>query len=346
MKDRVARPIVIAVDAMSGDRGPEVVIKAAGATLEAHPNVRISLVGREPELAEHLDKLNSDVVSRITLHHATQVVAMDEHPRLALRSKKDSSMRRALQLVKDHEADACVSAGNTGALVAKARFVLKRMPGVDRPAIVATIPSRGGHTCMLDLGANTDCTASQLVQFAVMGGVIAEDVFELPEPRIGLLNIGEESIKGTNVIREAAKALESTSVNYIGYVEGHDIFTGRVDVVVSDGFTGNIALKTIEGAYGEILNVLREEFTRGPARKAMALASKPIINSLRARLDPRRYNGASLVGLRGIVIKSHGNADEIALTNAINLAVLESEKGVPSQVGERLARLQTELGVC
>ena len=343
MTVRSPRPVVIAVDAMSGDRGPDVVIQAARETLESHPDAQIILAGREDQLADCLRAEESDISARITIEHASEVVTMDDNPREALRKKKNSSMRRVLELVRDKRASACVSAGNTGALVAKSRFILKRMPGVDRPAIVSTIPSRGGHTCMLDLGANMDCTAAQLTQFAVMGAVIAEDVFGLPTPRVGLLNIGEETIKGTDVIREAGELLGGTSLNYIGYVEGHDIFSGRVDVVVSDGFTGNIALKTIEGAYGEILNVLREEFTRGPARRAMALASKPIIDSLRARLDPRRYNGASLVGLRGIVIKSHGNADELALGNALNLAVLESEKGVPSQIGVRLAKLQAEL---
>lgn len=343
MSVRNSRPIVIAVDAMSGDRGPSVVVSAACQVLKRHPEVSIILTGLEDQLRDCLSGQKSVATNRISIHHATQIVAMNESPQDALRKKKDSSMRRALELVKDGQAHACVSAGNTGALVAKSRFVLKRTPGVDRPAIVSSIPARGGHTCMLDLGANTDCTANQLVQFAIMGSVIAEDLFELPAPRVGLLNIGEETIKGTEVIREAGRQLGELDFNYVGFVEGHDIFSGRVDVVVSDGFTGNIALKTIEGAYGEILNVLREEFTRGPARRLMALTSRPIINSLRRRMDPRRYNGASLVGLRGIVIKSHGNADEIALGNAMDTAILESEKGVTSQIGDRLAKLLPNL---
>jgi len=333
------RPVTIAVDAMSGDRGPDVVVRAACTALERHPDLEIMLVGPEDQLGECLRNNDAEASPRLTVSHATEVVAMDESPREALRKKKDSSMRRALELVKEEHADACVSAGNTGALVAKSRFVLKTMPGISRPAIVSAIPARGGHTCMLDLGANTDCTSDQLLQFAVMGSVIAEDLFGLSAPRVGLLNIGVEIIKGTEVIQEAGRLIANTALNYIGFVEGHDIFSGRVDVVVADGFIGNVALKTSEGAYAEILDILREEFTRGPARRAMALATRPILNTLRERLDPRRYNGASLVGLRGVVIKSHGNADEMALGNALDLAVLESQKGVPGQIGQRLAQL-------
>jgi glycerol-3-phosphate acyltransferase PlsX len=345
MSIRKLRPTVIAVDAMSGDRGPDVVVAAACRAVERHPDVTITLTGPAEQLNDCLSANGLGDSSRIAIVHASEVVAMNDNPRDALRKKKDSSMRRALELVRDGHADACVSAGNTGALVAKARFILKRVPGVERPAIASTIPARGGHTCMLDLGANTDCTANQLVQFAVMGSVIAEDLFGLESPRVGLLNIGEEAIKGTEVVRDAGDLLGDLDLNYIGYVEGHDIFSGRVDVVVSDGFAGNIALKTIEGAYTEILDVLREESTRGPARRAMALASKPIFNSLRSRMDPRRYNGASLVGLRGIVIKSHGNADEFALGNALDTAVIESVKGVPGQVSNRLAALFPDLEI-
>ncbi|MBT8136648.1 MAG: phosphate acyltransferase PlsX [Gammaproteobacteria bacterium] len=325
------RPVVIAVDAMSGDRGPDVVVKAAQAALQRHSHVSIVLTGPEPVLAALLGEIDLPR-GRVSIEPAAEVVAMDDSPARALRGKKNSSMRRALELVKAGTADACVSAGNTGALVAKSRYVLKTMPGIDRPAIVSVIPARAGHTCMLDLGANPDCSATHLLQFAVMGSVIAGDIFEIDSPRVGLLNIGVESIKGTEVIQKAGELLQGSTLNYIGYVEGNDIFSGRADVVVSDGFTGNVALKTIEGAYREILTVLREEFASDPSAHSRLAA-------LGARLDPRRYNGASLVGLRGVVIKSHGNADEFALANAIDLAMLESEKGVPDQIGEQLAQM-------
>lgn len=332
MPVRSQRPVVIAIDAMSGDRGPGVAVKAALAALQRHADVDIVLTGPEAVLADTLRACDAPATDRIRIEAASEVVAMDDSPARALRRKKNSSMRRALDLVKDETAHACVSAGNTGALVAKSRYVLRTMPGIDRPAIVSTIPARGGHTCMLDLGANTDCSAEHLLQFAVMGSVIAEDIFELDSARVGLLNIGVETIKGTEVIQQAAELLQASNLNYIGFVEGNDIFSGRADVVVSDGFTGNVALKTIEGAYGEILAVLREEFAGDPAAHARLAA-------LGARLDPRRYNGASLVGLRGVVIKSHGNADEFALANAVDLAVLESQKGVPEQIGKRMAQL-------
>ncbi len=318
---------VIAVDAMSGDRGSEVTTTAAIEALARHPDISIVLTGPEDRLGPFVRDAGNGRLSLVT---ADEVVAMNESPRDALRKKKDSSMRRALELVRDGAADACVSAGNTGALVATSRFVLKTMAGIDRPAIVSTIPARGGHTCMLDLGANTGCTANRLLQYAIMGSVIAEDLYEIGNPRVGLLNIGEESFKGTDAIREAATLLEESQLNYIGYVEGHDVFSGRVDVVVSDGFTGNVALKTMEGAFREVLSILSEDVPD---------LGRPVLEALHHRLDPRRYNGASLVGLRGIVIKSHGNADTVAFGNAIDMAVLESEKGVPAQIADRVALL-------
>lgn len=245
-------------------------------------------------------------------------------------------MRRALDLVKSRAADACVSAGNTGALMATAHFVLKMLPGVERPAIVSLIPSRGGHTYMLDLGANASCTPAQLCQFGVMGSILATDLAGAhPRPRVGLLNIGEEEIKGHEVVQAAHNLLAASGINYVGFVEGHDIFSDEVDVVVTDGFTGNVALKTMEGAARLIRDAMREEFTRSLARKLGALAARPALEALRARIDPRRYNGASMIGLNGIVIKSHGSADAFGFQRAIEVAVLEARDDVPARIARR-----------
>jgi glycerol-3-phosphate acyltransferase PlsX len=246
-------------------------------------------------------------------------------------------MRRAIDLVKAGDAHACVSAGNTGALMATAHFVLKMLPGVERPAIVSIIPSRGGHTYMLDLGANASCTPAQLCQFAVMGSVLAADLEGAHErPRVGLLNIGEEEIKGNDVVQAAHNLMAAADINYVGFVEAHDIFSDKVDVVVTDGFTGNVALKSMEGAARLIADLMREEFTRTPLRKLGALAARPAINALRARMDPRRYNGATMVGFRGIVIKSHGGTDSFGFQRAIEAAVLEARNDVTARITQRL----------
>jgi glycerol-3-phosphate acyltransferase PlsX len=242
-------------------------------------------------------------------------------------------MRVAINLVKKGEAAACVSAGNTGALLATARFVLGMVPGIDRPAIVSAVPAVHGHTVMLDLGANPDCTAEHLVQFAVMGSVIASDLHGIDRPRIGLLNIGEEEIKGTDELREAHRRLAAAPINFRGFVEGNVIFSGEVDVVVTDGFSGNIALKTMEGVARFIGSVMREEFTASPLRKLGALAASPALRGLKRRLDPSAYNGASMVGLAGVVIKSHGGADRAAFASAVRVAIVEARKGVPAQIG-------------
>jgi glycerol-3-phosphate acyltransferase PlsX len=322
----------IAIDVMSGDCGPSVCVPAALAAAREFPDVRFTLIGGRAELDGQAAKLaNVDAI------FTSQVVEMTDHPREALRRKKDSSMRRALDLVKAHEAHACVSAGNTGALMAMAHFVLKMLPGVERPAIVSLIPSRGGHTYMLDLGANASCTPAHLCQFAVMGSVLAADLEGAQErPRVGLLNIGEEEIKGNETVQTAHTLIAESGVNYVGFVEGHDIFTGEVDVVVTDGFTGNVALKTMEGVARLITDALREEFTRNAARKLGALAARSSLNALRTRLDPRRYNGATMVGLNGIVIKSHGGADLFGFQRAIEVAVIEARNGVPEKIAERL----------
>jgi glycerol-3-phosphate acyltransferase PlsX len=267
---------------------------------------------------------------------------MDERPQDALRRKKDSSMRVAVNAVKRGDAAACVSAGNTGALLATARFVLGMIPGIDRPAIVSAIPAAHGHTLMLDLGANPDCTPEHLLQFALMGSVLASDLHGADRPRVGLLNIGEEAIKGTAELREAHQRLAASPVNYVGFVEGDDIFSGDVDVVVTDGFSGNVALKTMEGVARLITSIMREEFTRDPLRKFGALMASPALNALKARLDPRAYNGASMVGLGGVVIKSHGGADEVAFENSVRVALLEVQKGVPAQIASLLERARSD----
>ena len=338
----MSAPLHIAIDAMSGDCGPSVCVPAALEAARAFPDVRFTLIGKEEDLQRQLKARSGARAAaanpaNVGCLFATQIVQMTDHPREALRRKKDSSMRRALDLVKAGNANACVSAGNTGALMAMAHFVLKMLPGVERPAIVSMIPSRGGHTYMLDLGANASCTPAQLCQFAVMGSVLAADLEGAHEkPRVGLLNIGEEEIKGTEIVQAAHNLLAASDINYVGFVEGHDIFSDKVDVVVTDGFTGNVALKTMEGAARLISDALREEFTRSPLRKLGALAAGPSLRALRTRMDPRRYNGATMVGLNGIVIKSHGGADLFAFQRAIEVAVTEARNGVPERITQRL----------
>ncbi len=324
----------IAIDAMSGDRGPSVCVPAGLAAAREFPDVRFTLIGRQADLER---ELGGGPPSNVSCLFAADVVEMTDHPREALRRKKDSSMRRAIDLVKANDANACVSAGNTGALMATAHFVLKMLPGVERPAIVSLIPSRGGHTYMLDLGANASCTPAQLCQFAVMGSVLAADLEGAHErPRVGLLNIGEEEIKGNDIVKGAHNLMADCDINYVGFVEGHDIFSDKVDVVVTDGFTGNVALKSMEGVARLIADAMREEFTRTAMRKLGALAVKPVLSALRTRLDPRQYNGASMIGLNGIVIKSHGGADLFGFQRAIEVAVLEARNGVPAQIAQRL----------
>lgn len=326
----------IAIDTMSGDLGHAAVLPAAFRCLKRHTDLKLVLVGDRAALEQALAKRKERQSDRLRVQHASEVVGMCEAPSKALRGKKDSSMRVAVNLVHAGEADACVSAGNTGALMATARFVLKTLPGIDRPAIITAIPARGGHTLMLDLGANTECTPEQLFQFAVMGAVLAAAVHGIDNARVGLLNIGAEENKGNPQIQAAAKLLAQSKLNYIGYVEGDDIYMGDVDVVVCDGFVGNVALKTSEGVGRLIAEFLRAEFTRNWATRAAALAAMPVLRSFRRRLDPRHYNGASFLGLQGIVIKSHGDADAVAFASAIETAVLEVEQDVPRRISDLL----------
>ncbi len=320
---------------MSGDRGPPVCVAGALAALAADADLELVLVGQVEAVEAELRAAGADR-GRLRIHAASQVVAMDDPPRHAIRRKKDSSMRVALDLVAAGTAGGCVSAGNTGALMATAHFVLGTIAGVERPAIIAAIPAEGGHTYMLDLGANSAATAEQLYQFAVMGAVVAADLGARARPRVGLLNIGSEDFKGHEIVQAAHQRLLASRLDYIGFVEGSDTFTGAVDVVVTDGFTGNVALKTMEGLARMIGGAIKSEFTLNPLRRLGALAAAPALYGLRERLDPRRYNGASMVGLDGIVIKSHGSADATAFAHAVRVAALEARNGVPSQISQEL----------
>lgn len=334
--------VTVAIDAMSGDHGHEAVVPAALRSLKNNPSLHIVLVGERARLERALASHKAEESGRLRIHNASEIVDMWESPSKALRNKKDSSMRVALDLVHDGKASACVSAGNTGALMATARFVLKTLPGIDRPAIISPIPSRGGHTLMLDLGANSECTPEQLFQFGVMGSVLANAVHGVERPQVGLLNIGAEEIKGNQQIQEAGRLLAASKLDYIGYVEGDDIYVGDVDVVVCDGFIGNVALKTSEGLGKLIAQYLREEFSRNVLTRAAALAAMPVLKAFRRRVDPRNYNGASFLGLQGIVIKSHGDADAVAFQSAIETAVLEVEQGVSERTSALLASVLGE----
>lgn len=326
--------VTVALDAMSGDLGATAAVQAAQFAVQHHDDLNIILVGDESLLSSLLAKSRTDAAraDRLSIHHASEVVTMEESAAVAMRSKKDSSMRVAINLVHEGVADACVSSGNTGALMGTAKFVLKTLPGVDRPAICTAIPNINGQVQMLDLGANVDSTAEQLYQFAVMGSALSGVVDSNPSPRVGLLNIGSEDIKGNELVREADKLLQQANLNYIGFVEGDEVYLGDVDVVVTDGFVGNVALKTSEGVAKLITGFLREEFTRSPVSKLMALCAKPVLKRLQKRIDPRRYNGASLLGLRGLVIKSHGSADALSIENAINVAKVEAQKDLVAMI--------------
>jgi glycerol-3-phosphate acyltransferase PlsX len=336
----MSKAVTISLDAMGGDHGADVVVSAALEYLKRDRDTTLILVGPEEELR---NKTGSHPFGdRLMFHHASQRVEMDELPSKALRNKKDSSMRIAIDLVKEGVAHACVSAGNTGALMATSRFVLKMLPNVDRPAIITALPSIEGQTYMLDLGANVDCAAEHLFQFAVMGSELVSVVEDMPSPRIGLLNIGQEEIKGNEQVKRAHELLAASSLNYVGYVEGDDIYKGGTDVIVSDGFVGNVALKSSEGVAKMISHFMKQAFKRNFFTKLAGLIALPVLRSFRHRIDPRRYNGASLLGLRGVVIKSHGGADELAFANAISIARKEALKDVPSRIEAQVkAHLET-----
>lgn len=326
---------VVAIDVMSGDGGLPVIIDAVRLLLNRRSDVHLLLVGDADAIQANLDG-NPVPEGTVSIVPATEVVTMEDSAAVALRSKKKSSMRIATNLVKEGRASACVSAGNTGALMAISKFVLKTVPGIDRPAISTTIPAIDGHTHMLDLGANIDCTAEHLYQFATMGSILAQAVDGTAAPRIGLLNIGSEDMKGNEQVRDAAQLLAESQLNYTGFVEGTDIYTDRVDVVVCDGFVGNVSLKTSEGVARMVSHYLKEEFKASAWNKLVGLFARPILKAFGNRIDPRRYNGASLLGLQGVVIKSHGGADNVAFANAIDIALLEIALDVPSMIRSRL----------
>lgn len=333
------KEVCIALDAMGGDFGPAVVVPAALEVLSGNAKLKLILVGKRELLEERLRFHGGLHHPRLRIKEAEQLVGMDEPPASALRKKTDSSMRVAINLVKEGEAQACVSAGNTGALMAIARFVLKMLPGIDRPAIVYSVPAMTGHTHVLDLGANVDCQAQHLFEFAIMGSVLVTAVENNPYPKVGLLNVGSEAIKGSEQVKKAAQLLSTVNkndINYIGFVEGDDIYKGTVDVVVCDGFVGNVALKASEGLLKMILNAAKQEFRRTWYNRFSAIAALPVLRAMHKRFNPNRFNGASLLGLRGIVIKSHGNADQKAFAMAIRVAILEVEKNVPEKIREQV----------
>jgi glycerol-3-phosphate acyltransferase PlsX len=332
-------PVTVAVDAMGGDHGPAVTVPAAVAFLEATPDARIVLVGLRAPLDAALSRVKSAARQRLSVHAASEVVDMDEPPADALRKKKDSSLRVAVNLVKDGAADACVSAGNTGALMAIARFVLKTLPGIDRPAIASQLPTKKGVTTVLDLGANVNCTPEQLVQFAAMGSALVAAVDGIERPTVGLLNIGEEDIKGNEIVKQAAELLRTSGLNFYGNVEGDDIYKGTTDVVVCDGFVGNVALKTSEGLAQMLYEFLKAEFTRNPLTRLAALVAYPVLMGFKRRIDPRHYNGATLVGLKGVVVKSHGGADAVAFRVALDKAYAEVAHGVLDRIAQRIAAM-------
>lgn len=329
--------ITIAVDAMGGDHGPRVTVPGAMAALAHEHDLNLILVGKPDQIEDHLSTSGASMRG-IRIEPASQTVEMDEDPARALRGKKDSSMRVAINLVKSGEADACLSAGNTGALMATSRFVLKTLPGIDRPAIVAALPSLRGHVHMLDLGANVDSPPDLLLQFAIMGSVLVKYVEHKPSPSIGLLNIGVEDIKGNGTVKQAAELIQKSGLNYYGYVEGDAIYTGDVDVIVCDGFDGNVALKTSEGLATMISKIMREEFGRNIFRKFAGMFALPIVNAFRKKIDHRRYNGATLVGLNGIVIKSHGGADALAFRQSLLVAATAVREKVIGHLSEELTR--------
>ncbi len=332
--------VTVAIDMMSGDRGLDVTVPAALATLKRREDTSLILVGDEPRVEAAL-RGGSYPANRLRCVHAPQRVEMDEEPTHALRTKKESSMRVAVNLVREGEAAACVSAGNTGALMAISRYVLRMLAGIERPAITTALPTLTGYTHMLDLGANVDCKAEQLFQFAMMGSVLVSALDNLDRPRVGLLNVGQETIKGNDQVKEADRQLRESSLNYIGYIEGNQIYQGGADVIVVDGFAGNVSLKTSEGVAEFITATLREAFSRNWLTRLTGAVAAPVLKSVRKTIDPRRYNGASLLGLQGVVIKSHGGADAVAFEHAVETARIEALKQVPQLIDKQLEAFLT-----
>ena len=330
---------VLAVDAMGGDHGPAVTVPASLDFLAEDPQAELLLVGQRAPIERELARHRSAATPRLAIVEASEVVGMDEDVRTAIRTKKHSSMRIAIDLVKQGRAQACVSAGNTGALMGTAKFVLKTLPGIDRPAICAVLPTRNGKVYVLDLGANAECDPEHLLQFAIMGETLVREMEGKPNPTVGLLNIGSEEIKGNDVVKRAGELMRAAPINFHGNVEGDDIFKGTTDVVVCDGFVGNVFLKTSEGLAKMLGDFLKEEYTRGVLSRLAAAVSLPVIKRFRRRVDHRRYNGAALLGLRGIVVKSHGSADRLAFATALGRAAAEARHGLLDRIGEEIARV-------
>ncbi|TKB45902.1 phosphate acyltransferase PlsX [Thalassotalea mangrovi] len=331
--------LTVALDVMGGDHGPLITLPAAKLAIETLPNLHLVLCGDEQIIQSHLDKLHISNHPRLSIQHSAETIAMDEKPAVALRCKKDSSMRKALDLVHDNQAQACVSAGNTGALLLIAHYVLKMLPGVERPALVSHLPisDSNSHVFMLDLGANVFCNSDTLFQFAIMGSVVAEQVDDIKQPKVALLNMGEEDIKGSDHIRQTAALLSATPhINYVGFIEGNDIFSGKADVIVCDGFVGNVALKTCEGVAKMVVDKVKKIVNESPFTRFLGVLLNPTLKKILKRLNPDQYNGASLLGLRGIVVKSHGNANSTAFYNAILEAVKEVERQVPEKIKNKV----------
>jgi glycerol-3-phosphate acyltransferase PlsX len=327
--------VSISVDAMGGDFGPKITVPASLNFLKSHPDASITLVGNESIIKKFLKK-PIESFDRLSIIHTTQFVTMDESPQSALKNKKSSSMRLAINLVKEGGADAIVSAGNTGALMATGRFVLRMLPGIDRPAIASFLPNQKGTSCMLDLGANADCTSHHLTQFAIMGSILSSVISKKKKPSVGLLNIGSESIKGNEVTKETYELLKKSHLNFYGNVEGNDIFKGTTDVVVCDGFVGNISLKTTEGLAKMFADFLGQEFKKNIGTKFLALFALPVLKAFKKRLDPRRYNGAAFLGINGIVVKSHGSADAFSFEHALMTAYEEANSKMIAKISKQL----------
>lgn len=330
--------VTIAIDCMGGDFGPSTTLPATIHFLQNDRQAKVILVGLPAALEAFVAREKPRFGNRLSFRAASEVVGMDDPLAMALRVKKDSSMRVAIDLVKEGDAQAAVSAGNTGALMAISRFVLKTLPGIDRPAIATILPTMRGYTYVLDLGANVDCEPQHLLQFGIMADLLVSAVEHKERPTVGLLNIGEEDIKGNEVVKQAGELLKESGLNFYGNVEGNDIYKGTTDIVVCDGFVGNVLLKTSEGLAHMLATFLREEFSRNPFRKIAALLALPALNGFKKRVDPRQYNGASLLGLRGIVVKSHGSADQMAFAKAIERAAEEARNRLVERISERMAR--------
>ena len=329
----------IAVDAMGGDGGPKIIMPSVKAFLLENRSVKVDVYGDEKILSKYLNIFDNNISKNLTIIHTDEKVLSEDSPSHALRHKKNSSMSMAIKSVKDKNAQACVSAGNTGALMAISRFILGTLDGIDRPAIESMLPSLNGHTHVLDLGANIDSKAEHLYQFAVMGSALSSVLDEKENPTIGLLNVGEESIKGNTQVKDAHDLLLSSRLNYVGFVEGDDIFCGNTDVIVCDGFVGNIALKASEGTAKFITSKLKDEFKKNIFTKISGILSMIVLNSFKKVADPRKYNGASLLGLKGIIVKSHGGADSFAFNNSLKIALKEVNKDVPSCIDKKLKEI-------